>query len=225
MRAASEEGARRPYRSAHRQQQAAQTRALVLEAATSLFADRGWSATGMRDIAKEAGVAVETVYASFGSKTDLLLTAIDVGVVGDAEPVALSQRPEFTALGTGGFTDRLDAAVRIVTRINERTWGLRRALTEAAASEPQLAAKLHELETRRRDNIRQGVEMVAGGPVDDEVLDGLWVVMGADVYYLLTQIGGRPVEDYERWLATTTRRLLAASGSEVTSVAATRRRS
>ena len=63
-----EEG-RRPYRSARRQQQAAQTRALVLAAATSLFADRGWSSTGMRDIAKAAGVAVETVYASFGSKT------------------------------------------------------------------------------------------------------------------------------------------------------------
>ena len=42
----------------------------------------------MRDIAKDAGVAVETVYANFGSKTELLMTAIDVGVVGDAEPVA-----------------------------------------------------------------------------------------------------------------------------------------
>ena len=31
--------------------------------------------------------------------------------------------------------------------------------------------------------------MVIGRPVDDDVLDGLWVVMGADVYYLLTQIG------------------------------------
>ena len=92
----------------------------------------------MRDIAKKAGVAVATVYASFGSKTDLLLTAIDVGVLGDAEPVALSQRPEFKALGSGSFTDRLDAAVRMITRINERTWGLRRALSEAAGSEPQL---------------------------------------------------------------------------------------
>ena len=223
MTTASGQAARRPYRSARRQQQAAQTRALVLGAATSLFADRGWSATGMRDIAEEAGVAVETVYASFGSKTDLLLTAIDVGVVGDAEPVALSQRREFMALGVGSFTDRLNAAVRMITRINERTWGLRRALTEAAGSEPQLAAKLHELETRRRVNIRQGVEMVIGRPVDDDVIDGLWVVMGADVYYLLTQIGQRPVDDYERWLATTTRRLLGASGSEPTSVAAPRR--
>jgi AcrR family transcriptional regulator len=188
-----------------------------------MFADRGWSATGMRDIAKEAGVALETVYSSFGSKADLLLAAIDAGVVGDAEPVALSERPEFAALGVGTFTDRLDAAVRMITQINERTWGLRRALHEAAGSEPQLAAKLHELESRRRDNIRQGVEMVIGRPVDDDVLDGLWVVMGADVYYLLTRIGERSVEGYARWLTTTTHRLLAAGGSELTSVAAARR--
>jgi AcrR family transcriptional regulator len=162
----------------------------------------------MRDIAKEAGVAVETVYANFGPKTDLLLRAIDVGVVGDAEPVALSQRPEFAALGVGSLADRINAAARLLTAINRRTWGLRRALNEAAGSEPQLAAKLHELERRRRDDIRQGVEIVLDRPVDDDVLDGLWAVMGAEVFYLLTQIGGRPDEDYERWLATTIRRLL-----------------
>ena len=190
-------------------QQAAETRALVLAAATSLFAEGGWAATGMRDIAREAGVSVETVYASFGSKTELLMRAIDVGVVGDTEPVPLSQRPEFAALGSGSVTDRIDAAARMLTGINRRTWGLRRALHEAAGSEPQLAARLHELERRRRDNIRQGVEMVVGRPVEDDVLDGLWVVMGADVFCLLTQVGGRPADDYERWLATTIRRLLS----------------
>jgi len=221
--AAPQEEGRRPYRSARRQHQAAQTRALVLAAATSLFADRGWSSTGMRDIAKEASVAVETVYASFGSKTELLLAAIDVGVVGDAEPVPLSQRPEFAAIGVGSVTDRIGAAAQLVSGINQRTWGLRRALNEAAGSEPQLAAKLHDLENRRRENIRQGVEMVVGRPVDDDVLDGLWVVMGADVYHLLTQIGERSVEDYERWLAMTVGRLLIVSGSEGTAAAATRR--
>ncbi|HQR25480.1 MAG TPA: helix-turn-helix domain-containing protein [Nocardioides sp.] len=221
--AAPQEERRRPYRSARRQQQAAQTRALVLAAATVLFAERGWSSTGMRDIATEAGVAVETVYASFGSKPELLLAAIDVGVVGDAEPVPLSHRPEFAAIGVGSLTDRIGAAAQLVSGINQRTWGLRRALTEAAGSEPQLAAKLHDLENSRRADIRQGVEMVLGRPVDDDVLDGLWVVMGADVYHLLTQIGERSVAAYESWLAVTVERLLIVSGTEGTATAATRR--
>jgi AcrR family transcriptional regulator len=171
----------------------------------------------MRDIAQEAGVAVETVYANFRSKTELLLAAIDVGVVGDVEPVPLSQRPEFAALGVGSFTDRVAAAARLLTGINERTWGLRRALSEAAVGEPQLAAKLGELESRRRENIRQGVEAVAGRPVDDDVLDGLWVVLGADAFQLLTIVGGRSVQDYERWLASTIRRLLSPDGQELSS--------
>jgi hypothetical protein len=37
--------------------------------------------------------------------------------------------------------------------------------------------------------------------------------MGADVFHLLTEIGGRSVEDYEQWLATTIRRLIGDDGS------------
>jgi AcrR family transcriptional regulator len=199
---------RRTYRSARRQEQAAQTRELVLAAATSLFAERGWSGTGMRDVAKAAGVAVETVYANYRSKTELLLTAIDVGVVGDVQPVPLSQRHEFAALGVGTLDDRTAAAAQLLTGINQRTWGLRRALSEAATTEPLLAGRLGELETRRRGNIREGAELLLGRPVDDDTLDVLWVVMGADVFHLLTQIRGRSVDDYERWLGTTISRLL-----------------
>lgn len=214
MIAAPAEGGRRRYTSARRQKQAAETRELVLAAATSLFADRGWSATGMRDISREAGVAVETVYANFGSKTELLLTAIDVSVVGDVEPVPLSERPEFAALGVGSFDDRVGAAARLITGINRRTVGLRRAIGEAAVSEPPLAAKVVELESRRRDNMRVGVELVAGRSVDDDELDGLWAILGAEVFHLLTQIGGRSVESYQAWLAEVMTRLLTGAGAE-----------
>ena len=56
-----------------------------------LFAERGW-ATSVRDIAREAGVAVETVYSVVGSKRELLKVAMDVAIVGDDEPVALDDR-------------------------------------------------------------------------------------------------------------------------------------
>jgi AcrR family transcriptional regulator len=207
MTTAPARGTRR-YRSPRRRHQAEQTRALVAAAATALFAERGWSGTGMREVAKRAGVAVETVYASCGSKGDLLLAAIDVGVVGDSEPVALSQRPEFAALGVGSREERVRAAARLLTGINRRTWGLRRALHEAAVGEPQLAARLHELEARRRENIRSGMELVVAGPVDEAAVDALWVLLDAQAFHLLTVIGDRPVPEYERWLAATIHRLL-----------------
>ncbi len=81
----------------------------MLEAATELFGQKGWVGTGMRDVARAAGVAVETVYANFGSKPELLLAAIDVAVVGDAQPIPLGERPEFAVLGRGSLSTRARA--------------------------------------------------------------------------------------------------------------------
>jgi AcrR family transcriptional regulator len=191
-----------------REQRAAETRAIVLEAATTLFAERGWAATGMRDIAAQAGVAVQTVYASFASKSDVLLAAIDVGVVGDTRPVRLSDRSEFAALALGSVAERVAVAARMLTGINQRTWGLRRALGEGAGGDPALEAKRGELQSRRRDNIRQGLELVTGTQVEQDVVDAVWVVTDVDAFDLVTRIGGRSVEDYERWLAATIHGLL-----------------
>jgi AcrR family transcriptional regulator len=203
---------RRSYNSSRRKEQAAQNREGILAAATALFSEKGWAATGMRDVAAAAGVAVETVYSNFSTKPELLLRAIDVGVVGDAEAVPLSRRPEFAALGVGAFSERIAAAARLLTDINRRSWGLRRALTEAAASDPQLDRALHGLETRRRDNIREGVEMVLGHATDEETLDMCWVVMGSETYCLLTKVGGRTEQDYQQWLAATATRVLDPEG-------------
>ena len=202
---------RRPYRSPRREQQAAQTRSVVLTAAAARFATHGWSATGMRDVAREAGVAVETVYANFGSKADLLMGAIDLAVVGDADPVPLADRPAFAALSEGVLEDRVAAAARLVTEIHQRTAGLHRALREAAASEPELAAKLREAENRRRVNTRQGAELVTGRSVSEEQATGLWAVLGVEVFHLLTEMSGWSHEDYEHWAA----RMLAVLLEEV----------
>jgi AcrR family transcriptional regulator len=191
-----------------REQRAAETRAVILEAATTLFADRGWAATGMRDIAAQAGVAVQTVYSSFASKSDVLLAAIDVGVVGDTRPVPLSDRREFAALAVGSVAERVAVAARMLTGINRRTSGLRRALSEGAGDDPALEAKRQQLQSRRRANIRQGVELVTGSPVAEDVVDAVWVVTDVDAFDLVTRVGGRSVEDYERWLAATIHRLL-----------------
>lgn len=202
---------RRVYTSERRRRQAEETRALVVAAATALFGERGWSATGMRDVAKAAGVSVETVYANFRSKGDLLLAAIDVGVVGDAEAVPLARRPEFAALAEGTRAQRVSAAARMLAAINQRTRGLRRALTEAAGGDESLRARLHELETRRRDTTRAGIALVLGGPVSDLLLDQLWVVAGVDAHILLTEFAGHSAEQYEAWLDATISALVAES--------------
>jgi AcrR family transcriptional regulator len=200
--------ARRPYRSPRREQQAAETRAVVVAAAARLFGERGWAATGMREIARAAGVSVETVYAGFRSKTELLMAAIDVAVVGDVEPVPLEQRPEFAALGSGTRQQRARAAARLTAGINQRGAGVILALREGAASDTVLARRMREAEQRRRIDVEQGAALVAGRAVTPEEADGLWAVLAVEVYQLLTELRGWTVRQYEDWLTGVFDRLL-----------------
>ena len=177
------------------------TRRAVLEAASDLFRSRGWSGTSMREVAARAGVAVETVYAATGSKRVLLAQVIDVAVVGDAEPVALAERPEFAAMGTGTRQDRLAAAAHLLTGLNARTAALTRTLEHAALTDPDLADELATSRARQRQSHRAALALVLGYEPDDALVHSVWAVGHAQVYLLLVEGSGWTDEEYERWLA------------------------
>ena len=162
----------------------------------------------MRDIAREAGVSVETVYAGFGAKSDLLMAAIDVAVVGDAAPVPLEERAEFTALGRGSREERTRAAATLVTDIHRRTAGVNLALREAARSDAELDRLMREREEGRRANVEQGISMVTGRQVTPEQCDALWAVTDVGIYRMLTDLRGWTAARYATWLAGTIDRLL-----------------
>lgn len=60
-----------------RQIQTDQTKSAILESAKRLFASRGYSETGVRDIAAEAGVNPALISRYFGSKLQLFETALE----------------------------------------------------------------------------------------------------------------------------------------------------
>ena len=51
-----------------RERMALETRRDIVQAARRLFAERGYAQTSVNDIAAEAGVALQTIYARLGSK-------------------------------------------------------------------------------------------------------------------------------------------------------------
>ncbi|MCC6936286.1 MAG: TetR/AcrR family transcriptional regulator [Thermomicrobiales bacterium] len=61
-----------------RQAQAARRRQQLLEAAFTLFAERGYRATSVRDITRAAGVTEAVLYHYFGNKADLLAAVLAV---------------------------------------------------------------------------------------------------------------------------------------------------
>lgn len=181
--------------------QAEQTRAAVLEAARSLFADLGWAGTSMRGVARDAGVAMETVYANFGSKRDLLAAVVDVAVVGDDLPIPLAQRAFALGLGVGTRRERVAKAARMSAAISSRTCDLIQALIQGSATDIELARRLADLDERRRGEITRYFEQVASRPATPEQLDELWLLTSAEVFHMLVHRSGWTPEHHEQWLA------------------------
>lgn len=193
--------AQRRYRSPRRAQQAEQTRTEIITAATRLFTANGWAATGMRDVAREAGVATETVYAHFSSKTGLFQSAMDVAVVGDDAPVALAERPEFAAIAKGSRADRIAAAAMLLTEVNQRTSGFAKVLREAAKTDHVIAEMLRAARERIRADIAAGAAAVMGRRPTRLERDGLWALLSIEVYLLLVEESGWSIKQYRAWVA------------------------
>jgi AcrR family transcriptional regulator len=190
---------RRPYAGAHRQRLAAQTRAAILDAAKVLFATKGWAGVGMRDIARQAGVAVETVYSSVGPKVAVLLAAIKASVAVGDPAVPLMERPEVRVLAEGDFAERAAAAAQLTAVGNARTIGLHKAFREGAAGDPSLAASFAEYVVQRRGDYLQVITLVARRSLGQIERDGLWAVLSRDVYELLVERSGWTLEQYRAW--------------------------
>ena len=138
-----------------------QTRREILEAARRLFAERGYVATSVADIADAAGVAVQTIYARLGSKRGMLMALIDlIDEEADVEASVAS------VLGARTPMETLKAEVRLTRLFQERCGDLISALFTAAAAEPDLAAAVAEGQHRHREGARLAIERIA-------VLDGL----------------------------------------------------
>ncbi len=212
---ANVKGQRRRYDSTLRQEQARQTRARILDAAQKLFAERGYANTSMEAIARAAGVATDTVYASFQSKPGLLHRLLDVRVGGDEEPVGILERAGPQAVKREPSQRRqLEAFASDVTMIQERVRPVDDIMRGAAAVDPEIAAFRTRIHESRLDNMRQLASWIASkGPLRDgmSVDDAaaiVWTVASPEVHRLLRAERGWTVERYRDWLATTLTRTL-----------------
>ncbi|TML12379.1 MAG: TetR/AcrR family transcriptional regulator [Actinobacteria bacterium] len=89
---------KRAYSSTVRQEQAAQTRARIVEAAGELFESNGYARTTIAAIADRAGVAADTVYTIFGGKARILTALIDVRLAPATGVANVLDRPQAHAV-------------------------------------------------------------------------------------------------------------------------------
>jgi len=184
----------------YRQEQAEATKMRIADAAQTLFATVGYAATSMDAIAREAGVANRTVYASFGAKRHIL-SQICEHWLERAGARALAQ----TILEMSDPTARLRGAATWLTNLYSTDFDvaliLDAALDEDSETRELLRAKLRG-RNRVMDSLIASVESELVLPLTDA--QAIYRALGATGVYgeLVVNAGWAP-DRFERWLAET----------------------
>jgi AcrR family transcriptional regulator len=181
------------------------TRARIVDAATRLFCEQGYLDTTMAAIATEAGVAVQTLYLSFGSKGSILKAAHDVAIVGDDEPVPLLDRPWVADLRA-----ERDGARALVLVLDNSLVILERSapihgVIQAAAADPEVAEQLQHNKEQRFATQRAFARELATKPgfasslSADAAADVLYTLLSEEVHRLLVIERGWPIARWKAW--------------------------
>lgn len=201
----------RSYDSPRRRDQARETREQIAGAARRLFAERGWAATTVRDIARAAKVSEPTVYTSYGGKTGLATALVDSVDLGADVPRLMG---ELTA-AAGDPPQQLGCLLAFDRRLFERGGDVIAMLREAGRVEPDLAAAYAEGRRRGRDNQRRVFSSWPEGTLREGVdveraCDSYAGLSNVDTYLTYTQELGWSPDQVERWWHESLVRLLLA---------------
>jgi AcrR family transcriptional regulator len=185
-----------------RDEYAAATRQAILQAARKLFAERGYFATKVDDIAAKARVAPATVYAVTGGKyglltelirtwtTDPIVETATARMVDMTDPVAIIRE---LAAGSRRMREQYADIMRVILATAPHDEAVGKALADATvvyrtAFEP-IAERLAKLGALRR-----GVDVAAA-------IDLFWFYFGYTSYFTLHDDNDWSYERAEHWLA------------------------
>ena len=204
---------KRKYSSAVREEQAARTRARILDAAAELFLERGYARTTMKDIAVQADVARDTVHAIFGSKARVLTALIDHRLVPDGSVTNVTQLPE--ALAIKDEVDQrkeIELFAKFIAGISTELRPVFEILRTASAVEPEMAKVFEEMDQFRMNNMQTYASWIAArGPLRVSTRQAgeiIWALASLDVARMLCDELGWTESQHARWLSDTLIRTL-----------------
>jgi AcrR family transcriptional regulator len=206
----------RSYDASRRRAQAGQTRAEIVRIARELFVEHGYGRTTIAEVARGAGVSVETVYGAFGNKATLLARAWDITIGGDDEDVVFHERPEVLAMrAEPDLATRLMLHARFATATAERIAPFQLMVQAAAGADESAAAMLEEMGRQRL--VGMGVmaaEAASTGQLavsEEECRDVIWSMTDGVLWHRLVNERGWSAERYAEWLGRTWVALLVAT--------------
>jgi AcrR family transcriptional regulator len=202
-------------RMTRRDEYAAATRQAILDAARKLFAERGYFATKVDDIAAKARVAPATVYAVTGGKYGLLTELIKIWTTDPVVEATTTHIDEMTdpvaiinelAAASRGMREQYEDIMRVVLATAPHD--------EAVAAELKAATSVYRKafipiaeRLAKLGVLRRGVDVAY-------TVDMFWFYFGYTSYFTLHDDNGWSYERAARWLADQAcRELLAHAGA------------
>lgn len=141
------------------------SRERILDAATELFAARGYAGAGVDRLAQRSGIAKTAIYYHFGNKEGLLAAVLDRAATQWIEAIQQASRQ------VGGPLGRLDCALAgMRAMLEEKPWiyNLFQILTlEVADEKPEIRATLQRIVRRARQAITDGMQEALGVAIRD----------------------------------------------------------
>jgi AcrR family transcriptional regulator len=191
--------AQRGYRSRLRAERAEDTRERIIAAARQLFASRGVEGTTVAAIAAQAGVAEPTVYATFGSKREIMAALLarteqQAAAPAWAQRIAAEPHP--------------DGKLALFAAWSRQLFETSRDLIAAVHRSPAVSELAAEGDRRRRQAIESLVAGLAAagalrhGLTVKQAADRAWILTGPETYLLAAACGWSP-QHYQQWLADT----------------------
>jgi AcrR family transcriptional regulator len=202
---------RRSYNSTFRREQAAITQRRILEAARRLFVARGYAYVTMSEVAGEAGVAVQTVHAVFGTKLGLAqgivetaLEEVDPEVLGLIRQVDMAQDVAVTLRAVASFARRVQEHFADILLFMQQ------------AGDPQLLDVAERFHAVRVESLAPVVSALGRAGVlrpglsVTEAEDLIWALTSPEWYGLLVRRRGWALDRWEESLGDILVRLLLA---------------
>ena len=185
-------------------------RRAVIDAARTLFLERGYGATTIDAISALSDVPPATVYRLFSSKRGILKALLDISIGGDNDAVPMADRPPVrSVLADPNPKNMVAGFVGIAAQVNSRTAAIYRILVSAAASDPDAATLLDDLTRQRQEGQGRVARALARARAlrlnlrERDAGDIIHALVSPEVYGLLVVDRGWPPERYETWLTET----------------------
>jgi AcrR family transcriptional regulator len=198
---------RAAYDSPARSQQARATRRAIVAAAGELFLEQGFAATTIDAVAARAGVGRKTVFSSVGGKGALLKLVWDWALVGDDEPVPMSDRPAVRAMLAERDPLRLVRMwVDMLLDVGARAAPIGAVVMAAADVDPEVRALVA---TIHRESLAGATAFVThladagglrAGVAVEEGAEACWALVNSLLQQLLVAGRGWSREAYGDWL-------------------------